>query len=293
MQHRNPFPESGRKTGYGLISQGNLRNQHNRLPAQCCHSGNQFHIHLGLTASGNPVNQIGAGLSVPILRQYLPCNILLLPAQRDPVRFPKRTHRTAVHILRQYLHKPLLFQSTDHGRRHRKCFGGTFIGNLPFPAYSFQQSESGILMLSFQLFHTGMCFFAKNSRDNPPLCGRLYFLTYRQYGFQRSNHGRAILPSYPCCQPDLIALHQYPSGRNPQHFFDFIRRILRLICQLHYIAAPFCIPLAERNFHTHAHFNFSQQSVWYPVLKRPVHLLMRNIDNHIGIANRLRRTGIG
>ena len=53
----HPLPKPARKARDRLVSQGNFRNQHNRLPARLNGMGNQLHVNLRLSAARNAMQQ--------------------------------------------------------------------------------------------------------------------------------------------------------------------------------------------------------------------------------------------
>ena len=117
IQNRYPLSKTLVKTHHGLISQGNLRNQHNGLSACFHHPFNQFYVNGCLTASRHSVKQPGM---VVFPGKFLPDlfhNFLLFCIQRNPLfflweLFAKGTPVQAPFFYAQNLH---LF----HGFHHR------------------------------------------------------------------------------------------------------------------------------------------------------------------------------
>ncbi len=70
VQYTDPVPKTPVESQQGLVGQGDLRDQHHRLPAPFHNSLYQADIHFRLTASGDAVEQVGAHLSLVIIGQY-------------------------------------------------------------------------------------------------------------------------------------------------------------------------------------------------------------------------------
>ena len=78
IHKRHPAPKAIGKTQHRLIGQSYLRDQKDHLPAQSGDMADQFHVNLGLSASGNAVKKICLPDSLVILADDPVCRRLLL-----------------------------------------------------------------------------------------------------------------------------------------------------------------------------------------------------------------------
>ena len=124
INDRNLLSKPGIEPPHSLISQCNLRNQHNSLLALCKYFLDQPHIYLGLTASGHSLKQYRPWLRLFPFLQYFLCRLLLLPVQSQS-RFSGNVlsiYRITKNFIILYTQDSLLFHFSHNSRSGSKLF---------------------------------------------------------------------------------------------------------------------------------------------------------------------------
>ena len=152
MQDTDTVPKPVIKTHHGLKRERNLRNQHNRSPANSCRPRDQLHIHLGLATAGHTLYQI-----VPILPHLkvridrIHDHLLLLIQSQCITPLFQMCNRIAVAILTFDTNHMLFFQRPHDGCCHIQLVQDNLIVNHRIFNQGLQQPCTCCLMLFLHL----------------------------------------------------------------------------------------------------------------------------------------------
>ena len=285
IQDRDLISEPSRKSAHSLISQRDLRDQHDHLPARRYHLFDQFHIYLGLPASRNSVKKDGSCGRILPFRQDL-IQRLFLRVRKDGMLFHGNSgllRRYPVDFILPDLHQFLVKKRFQHRGGHPQFFRGFCTVQRFFLKKSPEHSCPGPAPA---FFHPGSLLRRLLSADTE-IQKSFFFMAdlfpHRQDCLQRLCHGGTIPLLHPGRQRHKTGFCRFLAAAQPQKRFDLRRIIFRFPGQSGHIAFSLFVPISKGDGCHHPHMNLVLHFPGNEVLKTAVEFFVGYIHNYIRI----------
>ena len=280
----DPVPEHSVKAQQCLVCQGNLRYQHDTLPAPLHHLLYKLHIDKGLAASCNTVQQIDIRLPpVEILHNLIYNPLLRMAEKLFLICLLLQFHRIAERLAPKDPNHSRLLQAADGLGRHAQPAGHPLVRNGLLLRQLPQQPLLRNLPAPSALAHERDDLLTpQESLNRPVLC--LFDGTFGgKHRLQSLYHGGSVVFPDPSGQYDHFVFYAYTAVRHSSDFFHSGRIIFTYIAHADTITLQQLIAVSEGNLHAHARLQHILQPVGHSVLKRFIQFFMRNIYDYVCI----------
>ena len=183
IDDRHPVAEPPVKPQQRLVSEGDLRDQHDRLSSHGHHLLDHAQIYLRLAAARHPVKQICSRPPGPVICEDPIDDSALRGAQRHPFLRPVRApHRIAVEGFRLNAQDALLLQRRKDGRRHIQFLPDQLVGKHLIRHQGIQNPRPGRLMPVHALIGRLLKRIPFDASGDLLLLHLLQLLLHRQHG---------------------------------------------------------------------------------------------------------------
>ncbi len=272
------------KTKQGLISQSDLRYQHDHLPAPAHHLLHQPHVDFCLAAARNAMQQVGVRPSAVEILHDFSHDSGLRQAQSGTILFCiLQLHGVSQALSADHPHRPSPLQALHSLGGYPQLSRHPFVGDFLLIDQFLQKPLLCHLLFAPALPQQGNDLFPAQNALNRLMLQRLHGAFRRKDGLQRLNHGGTVIFPDPCGDSDHIVINPHAVFGNSADFLHSGRIELAHLPQPYHIALHKLVAVAEGNHDACPRLQHPLKSGRHTVLKSLIQFFLRDIYDDICI----------